>query len=74
MNLKGRKKGLYILKSKMPKDVEATNYDLPTEMLPVIEWGKCNIIRFNSNKPKRFLQSYAEGLQMVSVVIKSSEA
>ena len=37
VNLKGRKKGLYILKSKMPKDVEATNYDLPTEMLPVIE-------------------------------------
>ena len=55
VNLKGsKKKGLDMHKSKMHNDFETKNNDLQTDILSVIESGKCNICKFKSNTPKAF--------------------
>ena len=39
---------------KINKYIETANKDIPTQILPVIESGKCSICNFNSNTPKDF--------------------
>ena len=53
-----RTKRAQIYKSKkhkeIDKDIETPNKDIPTQIFPVIESGKCNICKFKSNIPKAF--------------------